>query len=104
MEGHIMLTLIKAAVLFGAGLLLSELSGKFREDGGLIVRKTFRNMIMSSLDPEYLHRSFFAEWAAIIIGSFFIGFAARYPLYGTAFAAGSIINIARYFYVDYIQK
>lgn len=104
MEGHIMLTLIKAAVLFGAGLLLSELSGKFREDGGLFVRKTFRNMIMSALDPEYLHRSFFIEWAVIIFFSFILGISLGYPLYGTAFAAGSIINIARYFYVDYIQK
>lgn len=99
-----MLTLIKAAVLFGAGILLSELSGKFREDGGLFVRKTLRNYILSTLDPEFLHRSFFAEWAVIIVASFFIGFAVGYPLYGVAFAAGSIINIARYFYVDYIQK
>lgn len=104
MEGHIMLTLIKAAVLFGAGLLLSELSSKFREDGGLIVRKTLHNMLMSSLDPEHLHREFFIEWACLIVFSFIIGILTGYPLYGTAFSAGSIINIARYFYVDYIQK
>lgn len=99
-----MLTLIKAAVLFGLGLVLSEISGKFREDGGFFVRRTFHNIIMSTLDPEYLHRMFFGEWAALIIGAFVIGMSAGYPLYGAGFAAGAVINIGRYFYIDYIQK
>lgn len=97
-----MVLIIKLAVFFGLGFLISEFDGKFRDEGGFFP-KSRSALFMSVVDSDFMPVVFYIFWILIIVAC--VGFplltGVVYGWYLCAFGAGAAVNIIRFIYIDY---